>query len=73
VDNGLPCGQPFQLAAALVLEVVEVVDDPVSEEEEDDDDDPAAARGLSDEGFPFESAGLPFDSLDFAAARLSVR
>jgi hypothetical protein len=53
--------------------VLEVIDDDLLSDGEEDDDDPVAARGLSDEGLPFESDGLPFDSADFAAARLSVR
>jgi len=73
VDIGFACGQPFQLEAALVLEVVEAVDDEAApgapEDEEDDDEDDFAAVDLSS----VEDA-LPFDSAEpFAAARLSVR
>jgi len=69
VDIGLACGQPFQLEAALVLEVVEAVDDEAApEDEEDDDEDDFAAADLSVED------ALPLDSAEpFAAARLSVR
>jgi hypothetical protein len=72
VDTGLACGQPFYVAAALLLDVPEAVDEAVPDEEEDDDDEDdeeaAFAAALSDE------PGLPFDSPEpLAAARLSVR
>jgi len=72
VDIGFACGQRFYVAAALLLEVPEAVDEAVPDEEEDDDDDEddEAAFAVADLS---AEPGLPFDSPEPLAARLSVR
>jgi hypothetical protein len=80
VDDGSACGQPFQDAAALLVDpedepdpveaFAEDPDEPDPDDVEDDDD--AASLFFSPEPFDDDPSGdEPFD--DFAFARLSVR